>query len=200
MPNILCINPSLPASNVGEFIKLIKANPGKFKFASSGVGASPHLTMEWLKLRLKFDIVHVPYKIASQGTQDVMAGQLPINITNMPFVIAPIQAGRLRALAVASAQRQPLVPDVPTMQESGVPDFEVNSWYGVCAPAGVPVALLDKINADVHAVMRIPEVAQRLTGLGMPPAPTSRDEFDKFMRAEIARWAQVIKDAGIPKL
>jgi tripartite-type tricarboxylate transporter receptor subunit TctC len=94
----------------------------------------------------------------------------------------------------------PQLPDVPTMQESGVPDFEVNSWYGVCAPAGVPTALLDKMNADIHAVMRIPEVEQRLTELGMPPAPTSREEFDKFMRAEIARWGQVIKDAKIPKL
>jgi len=117
----------------------------------------------------------------------------------MPFVIAPIQSGRLRALAVASAKRQPLLPDVPTMQESGVPDFEVNSWYGVCAPAGTPVALLDKLNADIHSVLRIPEVEQRLTQLGMPPAPTTRDEFDRFIRAEIARWAQVIKDARIPK-
>ena len=198
-PNVILVHPSVPWKSIKELVAYAKANPGKLSYASGTVGTSPHLTMEWLKLRLKFDIVHVPYKIASQGTQDVMAGQLPINITNMPFVIAPIQAGRLRALAVASAQRQPLVPDVPTMQESGVPDFEVNSWYGVCAPAGVPVALLDKINADLHAVMRIPEVAQRLTGLGMPPAPTSRDEFDKFMRVEIARWAQVIKDAGIPK-
>ena len=127
-----------------------KANPGKLSYAAGTVGTSPHLTMEWLKLRLKFDIVHIPYKNASQGTSDVMAGQLPINITNMPFVIAPIQSGRLRALAVASAKRQALLPDVPTMQESGVPDFEVNSWYGVCAPAGVPAALLDKLNADMH--------------------------------------------------
>ena len=156
--------------------------------------------MELRKLRLKFDIVHIAYKNASQGTSDVIAGQLPINITNIPFLVAPVQAGQLRALAVASAKRQTLLPNVPTMAESGVPDFEVNSWYGVCAPAGTPVALLDKLNADLHAVMRIPEVEQRLTGLGMPPAPTSRDEFDQFMRAEIARWAQVIKDAKIPKM
>src|SRR5690606_36035366 len=123
---------------------------------------------------LKFDIVHVPYKNAAQGTGDVIGGQIPINITNTPFVIAPIQQGRLRALAVASAQRQSLLPDVPTMQESGVPDFEVNSWYGVCAPAGTPVAILDKINADLHTVMKIPDVDQRLTELGMPPAPTTR--------------------------
>jgi tripartite-type tricarboxylate transporter receptor subunit TctC len=136
---------------------------------------------------------------AAQGTGQVMAGEIPINVTNMPFVVAPIQNGRLRALAVASAQRQALLPDVPTMRESGVPDFEVNSWYGVCAPASTPVALLDKLNADLHTVMRIPEIEQRLTALGMPPAPTTRDEFDQFIRAEIARWAQVIKNAGIPK-
>jgi tripartite-type tricarboxylate transporter receptor subunit TctC len=136
---------------------------------------------------------------ASQGTNDVVGGQIPINVTNMPFVVGPIKGGRLRALAVGSAKRQALLPDVPTMQESGVPDFEVNSWYGVCAPAATPAALLDKLNADLQAVMRIPEVEQRLSALGMPPAPTSREEFDQFMRAEIARWAQVIKDAGIPK-
>jgi tripartite-type tricarboxylate transporter receptor subunit TctC len=199
-PNVILVHPSVPFRSIKEFVAHARSNPGKLSYAASTVGTSPHLTMEWLKLRLKFDIVHIAYKSAAQGTSDVIAGQLPVNITNMPFVIAPILSGRLRALAVASAKRQALLPDVPTMQESGVPDFEVNSWYGVCAPAGTPVALLDKLNADLHAVMRIPEIEQRLTGLGMPPAPTSREEFDLFMRAEIARWAQVIKDAKIPKL
>jgi tripartite-type tricarboxylate transporter receptor subunit TctC len=198
-PNVIMVHPSVPWKTIKELVAFAKANPGKLSYAASTVGTSPHLTMEWLKLRLKFDIVHVAYKNASQGTGDVMAGQLPVNITNMPFVIAPIKAGRLRALAVASAERQALLPDVPTMQEAGVPDFEVNSWYGVCAPAGTPVAILDKVNADLHAVMRIPEVEQRLGELGMPPAPTTRDEFDQFMRKEIEHWAQVIKDAGIPK-
>ena len=198
-PNIITVHPSTPFKSIKDLVAFAKSNPGKLSYTASTVGTSPHLTMEWLKLRLKFDIVHIPYKSAAQATSDVMAGQLPVNITNMPFVIAPIKSGRLRALAVASAKRQPLLPDVPTMQESGVPDFEVNSWYGVCAPAGTPVALLDKLNADLHAVMRTPEVEKRLTDLGMPPAPTTRDEFDKFMRAEIARWAKVIKDAKIPK-
>jgi tripartite-type tricarboxylate transporter receptor subunit TctC len=155
--------------------------------------------MEWLKLLMKFDIVHIPYTNAAQGTNDVIAGQLPINITNFPFVIGQVQGKRLRALAVTSAKRQPLLPDVPTVQESGVPDYEVNSWYGVCAPAGVSPALLDKLNADFTAVLRMPEVEQRLTELVIPPSPTTREEFDQFMRAEIARWAQVIKDARIPK-
>ena len=198
-PNVILVHPSVPFKTIKELVAYAKSNPGKLSYAASTVGTSPHLTMEWLKLRLKFDIVHIPYKSAAQATSDVMAGQLPVNITNMPFVIAPIQSGRLRALAVASAKRQALLPDVPTMQESGVPDFEVNSWYGVCAPAGVPAVLLDKLNADLHAVMRNPDVEKRLTDLGMPPAPTTRDEFDKFMRAEIERWAQVIKDAKIPR-
>jgi len=198
-PNVIVVHPSVPFKSIKELVAFAKSNPGKLSYAAGTVGTSPHLTMEWLKLRMKFDIVHIPYKNAAQGTSDVIAGQLPINITNLPLLVAQIQAGRLRALAVASAKRQTQLPDVPTMQESGVPDFEVNSWYGVCAPAGTPVALLDKLNADIHSVLRIPEVEQRLTQLGMPPAPTTREEFDQFIRAEIARWAQVIKDARIPK-
>ena len=199
-PNIIVVHPSTPFKSIKELIAYAKSNPGKLSYAAGTVGTSPHLTMEWLKLRMKFNIVHIPYKNAGQGTTDVIAGQLPINITNFPQAIPFVQNERLRALAVASAKRQTLLPDVPTMNESGVPDFEVNSWYGVCAPAATPVALLDKLNADITAVLRMSEVEQRLTELGMPPAPTTRDEFDKFIRAEIARWAQVIKDAKIPKM
>jgi len=198
-PNVIAVHPSVPFKGIKDLVAFAKANPGKLSYAAGTVGTSPHLTMEWLKLRLNFDIVHVAYKNASQGTGDVIAGQIPINITNLPFLVAPIQSGRLRALGVASAQRVPQLPDVPTMQENGVSDFEVNSWYGVCAPAGTPTALLDKLNADLHAVMRVPDVEQRLTELGMPPAPTTRDEFDKFIRAEIDRWAGVVRDAKIPK-
>ena len=198
-PNIIMVHPSTPFRSIKDMAAYAKANPGKLSYAAGLVGTSPHLSMEWLKQRLRLEIVHVPFVNAAQGTGQVIAGELPINITNMPFVVAPIQSGRLRALAVGSAKRQPLLPDVPTVQESGLPDFEVNSWYGICAPAGVPVPILDKLNADLHTVMRIPDVEHRLTELGMPPAPTTREEFDKFIRAEIARWAQVIRDAGIPK-
>jgi tripartite-type tricarboxylate transporter receptor subunit TctC len=198
-PNIIMVHPSTPWKGINDLATYAKANPGKLSYAAGLVGTSPHLSMEWLKQRLKIDIVHVPFVNAAQGTGQVIAGEIPINITNMPFVVAPIKSGRLRAIAVASAKRQPLLPDVPTAQEQGLKDFEVNSWYGVCAPAGVPAPLLDKINADLHEVMKIPEIVQRLSDLGMPPAPTTRDEFDKFIRGEIAKWAQVIKDANIPK-
>jgi tripartite-type tricarboxylate transporter receptor subunit TctC len=198
-PNIVMVHPSTPFKTIKSLVAYSQGNPGKLSYAAGLVGTSPHLTMEWLKLRMKFDIVHVPFVNPGIAVGQVIAGELPIYITNMPLVIGPIQSGRLRAIGVASAKRQPLLPDVPTMQESGVADFEVNSWYGVCAPAGVPVPLLDKVNADVHEALRVPEVEKRLTELGMPPAPTTRDEFDQFMRKEIARWAQVIKDAKIPK-
>jgi tripartite-type tricarboxylate transporter receptor subunit TctC len=198
-PNIIMVHPSTPFRSIKQLVSYAQANPGKLSYAAGLVGTSPHLTTEWLKLRLKFDIVHVPFVQTSAALSSVLSGELPIYVTNMPLVIGPIQSGRLRAIGVASAKRQPLLPDVPTMQESGVADFEVNSWYGVCAPAAVPVPLLDKVNTDMHEVLRVPEVEKRLTELGMPPAPTTRDEFDKFMRAEIARWAQVIKDAKIPR-
>ena len=198
-PNIIMVHPSTPFKTIKQMVAYAQANPGKLSYAAGLVGTSPHLTMEWLKLRMKFDIVHIPFVNASQGTNQVMAGEIPINVTNMPFVIGPIQSGRIRAIGVASAKRQPLLPDVPTMQEQGVTDFEVNSWYGICAPAAVPVALLDKLNADINDVLRLPEIGKRLSDLGMPPAPTTRDEFDQFMRKEIARWAKVIQDAKIPK-
>jgi tripartite-type tricarboxylate transporter receptor subunit TctC len=199
-PNIITVHPSTPFKTVKDMVATARATPGKMSYSSGLVGTSPHLAMEWLKQLMKFNIIHIPYKNASQGTMDVMGGQLPINITNFPFVIPFVQDRRLRALAVTSVQRQPLLPDVPTMAESGVAGYEVNSWYGVCAPAAVPVPVLDKLNADITAVLRMPDVEQRLNELVIPPTPTTRDEFDKFMRAEIARWGKVVKDANIPKM
>lgn len=198
-PNVIVVHPSTPFRTIKDLIGYAKANPGKLVYAAGTPGTSPQLTMEWLKLRLGMDIVHVPYRNAGQGTSDVVAGQLPVNVTNFPLLVPHVKAGRLRALAVASAERQALLPEVPTMAESGVPDFEVNSWYGVCAPAATPTAILDKINADLNKILRTPDLGDRLAGLGMPAAPTSRDEFDKFIRAEIDRWAGVIRDAKIPK-
>ena len=198
-PNIITVHPSTPFRSIKQLVDYAKANPGKLSYSSAIVGTSPQLTMELLKLDMKLNLVHVPYRIAAQGVSDTIAGHVPINVSNVPAIVGPAQAGRLRALAVTSAQRIAQMPDVPTMQESGVPGFEVNSWYGVAAPAGTPVALLDKINTDVIAVLKTPEITQRLTELVMPPSPTTRKEFDDFMRGEIAKWARVIKEAGIPQ-
>ncbi len=198
-PNIITVHPSVPFKSIKQFIAYAKAHPGQLSYSAALVGTSPQLSMELLKLQAKFDIVHIPYRNAAQGLSDTIGGQIPVNISNLPATIGPVQTGRVRALAVTSAQRISQMPDVPTMQESGVPGFEVNSWYGVAAAAGTPAPLLDKLNADITAVLRMPEVQQRLIELVIPPSPTSREEFDQFIRAEIARWAQVIKDAGIPQ-
>ena len=198
-PNIITVHPSVPFKSIQQFIAYAKAHPGQLSYSSAIVGTSPQLTMELLKLQVKFDVVHIPYRIAAQAVTDTIGGQVPVNVANLPAIIGPVQVGRLRALAVTSAQRVSQLPDVPTMQESGVPGFEVNSWYGVAAPAGTPAPLLDKLNADITSVLRMPEIQHRLNELVMPPSPTSRKEFEQFIRSEIARWAQVIKDAGIPK-
>jgi tripartite-type tricarboxylate transporter receptor subunit TctC len=198
-PNIILVHPSVPFRTVRQMIDYARANPGKLNYSAALAGTSPHLTMELLKLQLKFNIVHVPYKVGTQAVTDTIAGQVPINISNAPLSLGALQGNRLRALAVTSAQRISLLPDVPTMQESGVPNFEVNSWYGLMAPAGTPAAILDKINADMHTALRSPEVEKRMLDAAMPPSPTTRQEFDQFVRAEVARWARVIKEAGIPQ-
>ena len=198
-PNVIMVHPSTPFKTVKDMVDYAKANPGKLSYSASLVGTSPHLTMELLKLQLKFDIVHIPYRIGSQAVTDTIGGQVPINISNAPLSTGALQGNRLRALAVTSAQRVAVLPDVPTMQESGVPNFEVNSWYGLMAPAGTPAAVLDKINADMHTALHSPEVDKRMQEAGMPPSPTTRQEFDQFVRSEIARWARVIKDAKIPQ-
>lgn len=199
MPNIFLAHPSAPFRSLKEMIAYARANPGKLSYSSGLPGVSPQLSVEFLKLLAKIDIVNVPYKIASQGLTDTIGGQVPLNTSNLPASVAPVQSGRLRALAVTSAQRTPQMPNVPTVAESGFPGYEVQSWYGLCTAAGTPAPLLDKLNADIQSVLRQPEIQQRLTELGIDIAPTSREEFDQYIRAEIARWAKVIKDAGIPQ-
>ena len=198
-PNVVVAHPSTPFKSIRQFIDYAKAHPGQLSYSAALAGTSPQLTMELLKLQMKFDVLHIPYRLGTQAVSDTIGGQIPVNVSNAPLVIAHVQTGRLRALAITSAQRVTQLPDVPTMQEAGVPGFEVNSWYGVVAPAGTPVPVLDKLNADIASVLRMPEVQQRLNEVVMPPSPTSRKEFDEFIRAEVARWALVIKDAGIPK-
>ena len=197
-PNIVLVHPSLPVKSMKEFVAYARARPGKLSYSSGLVGTSPQLSMELIKLLAKIDIVSIPYKIAAQALSDTMAGQIPVNISNFPASVAPVQSGRLRALAVTTATRVSQAPSIPTMQESGFPGFDVSSWYGVCAPAATPTAVLDKLNNDMNAVLRQPELHQKLEELVIGGPETTREEFDQFIRAEIAKWAKVIKDAAIP--
>jgi tripartite-type tricarboxylate transporter receptor subunit TctC len=193
----LVVHPAMPAATVAEFIAYAKANPGKLSYGSSGSGASPHLSMELFKTMAKIDVVHIAYKGAAPALADLIGGQVPVAISNIPAVLSPIQAGRMRALAVTSVKRSPQLPSVQTMIEAGLAGYEVTSWYGVCAPAGVPEPVLVKLHADITKVLLTPDVQQRLNDLVIDVAPTSRADFAAFIRSETTRWAQVVKDAGL---
>ena len=195
--NALIVHPSLPARSVAQFIAYAKTHPGTLSYGSPGVGTSPHLSMELFKSMAGINVVHIAYKGAMPALADLMGGQIPVMLANLPALLPHILSGRIRALAVTSAQRTAQLPAVPTMQESGVPDYVVTAWYGMCAPAGTPQPILEKLHADLTRTLQAPDVRQRLADLVIDVAPTSRDEFTAFIRSEIARWARVVRDAGI---
>jgi tripartite-type tricarboxylate transporter receptor subunit TctC len=196
--NALIVHPSLPAKSVAEFIAYAKTHPGKLSYGSPGVGTSPHLSMELFKSITGADVVHIAYKGAMPALADLMGGQIPVMLANLPALMPHIVSGKVRGLAVTSANRAAQLPQVPTMVESGVSDYVVTSWYGMCAPAGTPVAILDKLHADLTKTLNMPDVQKRLADQVIDVAPSSRDEFTAFIRSEIVRWGKVVKDAGIP--
>ncbi len=173
-PNVIAVNPSLPMRTVAEFLAYAKAHPGKLSYGSSAAGASPQLAMELLKLTAKIDVVHVAYKGSPQALSDVIGGQIPLTAQTTPAALPSIQSGRIRALAVTSLKRVPQLPQVPTLHETALPGFEVNSWYGLCAPAGTPAPILGKIHGDLMTVLHLPEIQDRFRDLVIEVAPTSR--------------------------
>jgi tripartite-type tricarboxylate transporter receptor subunit TctC len=196
MPNILCVTPSLPAANVLEFVKLAKANPGKFKYASSGNGASPHLTMELFKAVTGIDMIHVPYKNSAQGYTDTISGQIQSFFFNLPGPLPHVKSGRLRALAVTSAKRAEQVPELPTIMESGIPDFEVTVWQGYAVPKATPQRYVAKIHDAMMKALATPELRQRFFDAGVAAAPTTPEQFRKFVEAETAKWKKAIDISG----
>jgi len=198
VPNVLIVHPSVPAKSVAELVAYARANPGKINYGSSGVGASPHLSMELLKSMTGIDLVHVPYKGSAPAMVDLLGGQIRAMFDNLPGQIANIRSGKVRALGVSSAQRNVHVPDVPTIMESGVPGFEVVVWYGMWAPAGVPKAIVAKLNAAAVQVMNMPDVRQRVAELGTDPAPSTPAHLGAMLKSELEKWSKVVKDAGIP--
>ena len=198
-PNVLVVHPSMPSRTLAEFIAYAKTNPGKLSYGTSAAGSSQQLAMEYFKLTAKIDVVQVPYKGAPQALSDLIGGQIPVSVQSAPAVLPAIHSGRVRALAVTSLTRIPQLPAVPTVHETALPGFEVSSWYGLCAPAGTPGPMLDKIHADLAAVLQLAELQQRFRDMVIEVAPTSREEFAQFIRAETLRWARVIREAGIPQ-
>jgi tripartite-type tricarboxylate transporter receptor subunit TctC len=196
-PNVLVVHPSVPAKSVAEFIAYAKAGGGKINYASPGVGTSPHMTMELFKLATGVNLVHVAYKGGAPALQDVMGGHIPTLFGNLPEQLGAIKAGRTRALAVSSAKRNPTLPDVPAVAESGFPGFDVSSWYGLVAPAKVPKPILDKLNADLVKTLNLPEIREKFAQQSVEVQPTTREEFAAWIRNEIAKWTKVTKEAGI---
>src|ERR1700682_6350671 len=193
---LLVVNPSIKATTVPELIALARSEPGKLSYGSGGVGTTSHLAGELFKSMTKVDIVHVPYKGNVPAITDLVGGQTSMIFATMPTVLPHVRAGRLRPLAVLGTARSPALPDVPTVAES-VPGFEVSNWIGLFGPAGMPPAIVARLNVEVQKIMRSPEIQKRLETEGAKFIPMSAEQFAAFQKAEITKWAKTIKDANI---
>jgi tripartite-type tricarboxylate transporter receptor subunit TctC len=196
-PSVIVAHPSLPAKSVKELIALAKARPGQIDFGSPNVGSPNHLVMELFKTMARVNLTHIPYKGGSgQMVGDLIAGHVQLASMGFPPAIPQIKQGRLRPLAVTSARRSPLLPQVPTVSEAGLPGFEVNSWYGIFGPARLPAPLRTRLNGDVVGILGDADLKERLAGLGAEPAPMPADEFSRFVHDEVVKWAKVVKASG----
>jgi tripartite-type tricarboxylate transporter receptor subunit TctC len=194
-PNVMEVTPALPVKTVAEFIAYCKANPGKVNMASSGSGTSVHLSGELFKSMTGCDMVHVPYKGAGPALIDLIGGQVQVIFDNLPSSAGHIKSGKLRALAVTSAQREPSMPDLPTVAET-VPGYEATAWFGIGMPKGTPREIIDKVNAEVNRALADPKMRERLAELGGRPIPGSPEDFGKVIAAETEKWAKVVKASG----
>ena len=195
-PLLLVVTPSLPVKDVKDFIALAKARPGELSFASSGSGSSTHLTAELFKTVTRTNMQHVPYKGQSQALTDVISGQIPFMFNSLPPVLEFVKGKRLRVLAITSEKRYASLPEVPTFAESGYKELISGSWYAIWAPAKTPDALVARLHADIVKIINLPDVRGRIQELGGEPVGNTPAEFDAFQKADMARWAQVVKNSG----
>ena len=195
--NIIVVHPSVPAKSIRELVALATAHPGQLSFATYGTGGTTHLAGEMLKSQAGIDMLHVPYKGGAPALVDAVAGHVPVYFSVLSTSAAQIKAGKLRALAVTGRESDAVFPAVPTVAESGYPGFEANNWYGLLTPAGVSREIIAKLNAETHAVLRMPEVVERLASQGNTIAFGTPEQLREHMAAETQKWAQVIKAAGV---
>jgi tripartite-type tricarboxylate transporter receptor subunit TctC len=195
-PNVLVVNPSVPASNVKEFIAYAKANPGKLNFGSGSSGSAGHLAGELFKSMAGLDMVHVPYKGAAPAMQDLVGGQIQLMFDNLASSLTQVRAGRIRALAVTTARRSALAPDLPTIAESGLPGFDISTWFGIFTPAGTPRDIVEKLHAEFTRALADRAVRDRMLALGAEPVGNTPAEFAAYIRAEADKYARVIKASG----
>ena len=196
-PNLLVVHPSLPVKSVKELITLAKSRPGQLHYASPGSGSVQHLSAELFKLQAKVDMLHIPYKGSGQSIVDLIAGHVQLNFDSVPPVLGHVRQGRLRALAVTSAKRSALLPEIPTVNESGLPGFDMGTWWGLVAPAAVSKDIVAKLHAESIKVLQLPDVRERLANVGAEPGGNTPDQFGAFIRSESVKYARIVKDANI---
>jgi tripartite-type tricarboxylate transporter receptor subunit TctC len=196
VPIALAVHPSLGVKDVNELVALARAKPGALNFGSSGNGSTNHLAGELLKSMTGIDIVHIPYKGAAPAMNDLIAGHIPMMFDNMPAVLPQVQGKFINAIAVAGHTRASALPDVPTVAESGVPGFDASAWFGLVAPANTPAPVLAKLEGDVDAILKMPDVQKRFTELGAEPGTLSGKAFGKFLANETAKWTKIIRKSG----
>ena len=197
VPEMLVVASNFPANNMAELIALAKAQPGKFNFASAGVGGLPHLAGELLKLTAKIDIVHVPYRGAAPAINDLLGQQVQMAFLDLPVLLPHIKAGTLRPIALGAPQRAPTAPDVPTTAEVGMPDILIENWYGMVAPAKTPDNIIAALNRIANEAMANPSVKEKLADQGLTVAGDTPEHFRGYIEAETKKWARVIKDSGV---
>ena len=195
--NLLVVHPSLPVNSVKELIALAKAKPGTLSYASTGIGSSNHLSMEKFKQMAGVDITHVPYKGSGPAVTDLIGGQVHLMFDNVSNVLPHIKAGKLKVLAVTTPARSPLLPDVPTVAEAGVPGYEVAVWFGIAAPAGTPKPVIDKLNGEIVNALKQPEVKAQFAALGVESVGSGVEPFAAHIAAQRAMWSKVVRDAGV---
>jgi len=196
-PGLMVIHPSLPAKNVGELIAYAKANPDRLNYGSAGNGTWNHLFAEHFKALAHIQMTHIPYKGANPAVTDLLGGQIQLVIAPFPTALPHVKSGRLRALAVTSAKRSPVVPDIPTVAESGLPGYQAESWFAVLAPAKTPQAIIVKLNRDINTVLTQPDVKAAFAADGTEPTGGTPEQLRESMRAGIAQWGKLVRDLGI---
>jgi tripartite-type tricarboxylate transporter receptor subunit TctC len=196
-PLVLVVAPALPVKTVKELIALARSRPGELNFASSGTGNSDHMAQELFKSMARINIVHVPYKGSPQALTGVIGGETAMYLTGLPPTLPLIRAGRLKALGVSGTSRSAVLPDVPAIAEAGLPGYQANLWYGVFAPARTAREVVEKVNAEVDRILKLPDVRERFAGLGVEATGGTTADFSAFFRADIAKWARVAKTAGL---